>query len=117
MNLTRISKLVVLTLCFTATTASALPLRSRQLACEVQNIDRSDRVLTLNCEKESQSMELIWNDDTWFVHNQEFTNSAALKARTKVRVYYRSPLFGKKFVTRVVWENGPSEKMKPTKKP
>jgi len=99
--------------CMTAADISARAPLSRQLNCEIETIDRDARTLKLLCEKESKPLELVWHDDTWFVHNQHFTNSAALKPSSTVRVYYQSPFFEKKFVTRVVWVNGSGPQSQP----
>src|SRR2546425_1406788 len=92
--------------CLTATDTWAHPPGSRQLVCKIETMDRYTRTLTLDCDKEVKPLDLVWHDDTWFVQNQHFTNSEALKQGLMVRVYYWSPFFGKKFATRVVWANG-----------
>lgn len=49
---------------------------------------------------------LDWTKNTRFIYKRELTNAVALKDGLSVVVYYHSPLFGKPFVTKVVWENG-----------
>jgi len=96
MHIRRVRKtpalLALAAFCFTVADTWARAPRSRQLNCEVETIDRDARTLKLLCEKESKPLELVWHDDTWFVHNQHFTNSAALKPSSTVRVYYQSTI-------------------------
>jgi hypothetical protein len=48
-----------------------------------------------------------WNVSTWpVIHNWHFAPADELKDGTRAVVYYRTPFFGKPFVTKVVWVNG-----------
>jgi hypothetical protein len=50
--------------------------------------------------------ELALTNQTQFVHNWHFAPASELKDGTRAVVYYRTPFFGKPFVTKVVWVNG-----------
>ncbi len=63
-------------------------------------------MLTVLPEKKGRSLTAVWKRDTKFIHNWKLTDSAFLKGGLRACVYYRSPFFGKPFVTRVVWIHG-----------
>jgi hypothetical protein len=44
-----------------------------------------------------------WKPGTSFVRGGEFDRADSLKEGARVCVYYRSPFFGRPFVTKVVW--------------
>jgi hypothetical protein len=69
----------------------------------VQSVDRSNRTLTIKLEGESRPQTFEWNKDTRFLRDWKSTTSAALKAGVAVRIRYHSPIFGKPFVTKVIF--------------
>lgn len=95
----------LITLFFTfASTASARTPPSREWSGVMERIDHDAKTLAVHSEKKSRTFELIWRDRTQFIHSSKFTSLAALKPGTKVCVFYRAPVFGKPFATRVIWE-------------
>ena len=86
--------------------SQARPPRARERTCIVQTIEHESRTMSLRCDKETKPLELVWKKDTKFLKEWKSTDVASLKAGQAVVVYYRSPFFGKKFVTKVVWQNG-----------
>ena len=97
-------KLAALTFCFlTVASANALPPLERESKGVVQSVDRSNRTLTIKLEAESRLQTFEWNKDTRFLRDWKSTTSAALKAGVTVRIRYHSPIFGKPFVTRVIF--------------
>ena len=104
----RLPTIVVVAVAFTfpGANAWARPPLARPLPGVVQSIDRDARTLTVLPSKGKGPVVLVWKNDTRFLHNWRFTNAATLKEGTTAVVYYRAPLFGKPFATKVVWENG-----------
>ena len=97
-------KLAALTFCFlTVASANAMPLLGRESNGVVQSVDRNNRTLTIKTEGESHLQTFEWNKDTRFLRDWKSTTSAALKAGVTVRIRYHSPIFGKPFVTRVIF--------------
>lgn len=84
--------------------------RARELCGAIQMLDPGSHTLTVQSPKRDQPFTLVWKRDTKFIHNWKFTDSTALKERLRACVYYRSPIFGKPFVTRVVWLDGTEQK-------
>ncbi len=84
----------------------ARPPRAREVCGAVQKIDRAAHTLTILPEKKGEPLNVVWKRDTKFIHNWKFANSTLLKEERRACVYYRTPLFGKPFVTKVVWVNG-----------
>lgn len=89
----------------------ARPPRARERHCVIQSIEYQSQRVTLQCGKDTEPLELIWTTDTRFVRNGQFADAATLEAGETVTVYYRSPFFGKKFATKVVWQNGSNDKL------
>jgi hypothetical protein len=88
----------------------ARPPRARELCGVIQAIDPRTQTLTIQSPKRDQSSTFAVKDYTKFIKNWKFTNSGSLKEGQRACVYYRSPLFGKPFVTKVVWTNGQAQK-------
>ena len=93
-------------LCLSSADAWARPPRARESCGVIQAIDPQTHTLTVQSPKRDQPLTVVWKRDTKFIHNWKFTDSAALKEGLRACVYYRSPIFGKPFVTKVVWVNG-----------
>ncbi|MEK7780861.1 MAG: hypothetical protein AAB370_05110 [Verrucomicrobiota bacterium] len=95
--------------------SQARPPRARERQCVIQTIERDSRTMTLQCGKDAKALELVWTKQTKFLQNGTFADVAPLKTNQAVVVYYRSPFFGKKFATKVVWENGSDDKLNKNK--
>ena len=93
-------------ICLSSADTWARPPRARELCGVIQDIDAQTHTLTVQSPKRDQPLTVIWKRDTRFIKNWKFTDSASLKVGLQACVYYRSPLFGKPFVTKVVWVNG-----------
>lgn len=93
-------------LLLSAAEGQARPPRARELCGVIQMIDSASHTLTVQSPKRDEPFTVVWKRDTRFIKNWKFTESAALKEGLRACVYYRSPIFGKPFVTKVVWVNG-----------
>ncbi len=89
----------------TAPSASAVQPRARPAEGKVLFVDGDAQSFVFKPDKK-RPLVLDWTRNTVFVHNRQLTNAVALKPGLSGTVYYRSPLFGKPFVTKVIWENG-----------
>ena len=67
--------------------------------------------MTLQCGKDAKALELVWTKQTAFLQDWKFADAASLRTNQAVVVHYRSPFFGKKFATKVVWKNGSDDKL------
>ena len=84
--------------------------RARELCGVIQAIDAQSHALTIQSPKRDRPLTVVWKRDTGFINNWKFADSASLKEGMRVCIYYRSPLFGKPFVTKVVWVDEQSAK-------
>lgn len=91
--------------------SQARPPRARERQCFIQTIERDSRTMTLQCGKDAKALELVWTKQTTFLQDGKFADAASLKTGQAVAVYYRSPFFGKRFATKVVWKNGSDDKL------
>lgn len=91
--------------CLTAPSASARPPRARPAKGKILLVDRARRSFVFKPD-EKRPLVLDWTKHTRFVHDSQLTNALALKAGLSGTVYYRSPLFGKAYASKIVWENG-----------
>lgn len=91
---------------FAATTASAHTVRSRPACGVVESLDVATRTVRFVPRNGKAPTELALTSQTKFVHNWRFAPAAELKNGTRAVVYYRTPFFGRPFVTKVVWVNG-----------
>ena len=89
----------------TAPSASAKQPRPRPAAGKVLFVDRDTQSFVFKPDKK-RPLVLDWTKHTLFVHNWQLTNAVALREGLAGTVYYHSPLFGKPYVTKIVWENG-----------
>jgi hypothetical protein len=83
--------------------AEARPPRARELCGVIQAIDPQTRTLTIQSPKSESAATFAVKGDTRFIKDWKFTTDTALKAGLRACVYYRSPFFGKPFITKVVW--------------
>lgn len=102
------SLLVFAALCLTATTSWARPPRAQELCGALQVVNRQAQLLTLLPAGNELPVRLAWKPDASLVRNGLFDTPEALQAGARVCVYYRTPFFGRPFVTRVVWHEKPA---------
>ena len=99
-----LSLLVFTALCLTASTSSARPPHARELCGVLQNVDGGAHRLALLPTGSGKPLVVDWKPDTSFIRGGEFDRADSLKEGARVCVYYRSPFFGRPFVTKVVWQ-------------
>lgn len=99
-----LSLLAFTALCLTAATSSARPPRARELCGVLQTVDGGAHRLALLPNGNGKPLDVDWKPDTSFVRGGEFDRADSLKEGARVCVYYRSPFFGRPFVTKVVWQ-------------
>lgn len=99
-----LSALVLTALCLTASTSRGRPPRAREACGVLQNVDGGAHRLALLRNGSGQPFEVDWKPDTSFVRGSQFDRADSLKEGARVCVYYRSPFFGRPFVTKVVWQ-------------
>jgi hypothetical protein len=79
--------------------------RSRELCGVIQSLDAQTGTLTIQSSKRGEPASFAVKRDTRFIKDWKFTDAALVKEGLHACVYYRSPFFGKPFVTKVVWTN------------
>ncbi len=99
----KISALLLILCCCASTEAFARSVRSRELKVIIQTIDRQAHTLTLTGEHGREPRPLAWHADTQFLLDGKSVSAAELRADVSATVYYRTPFFGKPFLTKVVW--------------
>jgi hypothetical protein len=78
----------------------------------IQSLDRKNKILTIRIEGESRLQSFEWNRQAQFVQDGKFATDDALNPGTAVRIRYHSPIFGKPFVTKVIFlKLGPKTKL------
>lgn len=88
-------------------TAEARPPQARELCGVIQAFDPQTRTVTIQSSKRDLPSTFVVKGDTRFIQDWKSTDAASLKAGMRAYVYYRSPFFGKPFVTKVVWTKPP----------
>ena len=101
-----IRELLVAAALIGATDAFAHTTRSRPVEATVESVGLDNRTLTIAPTKGKGPSVLALTRQTKFIHNWKFAPASELKKAAHATVYYRTPFFGKPFVTKVVWENG-----------
>jgi len=91
---------------FLAITASARTVRSRPASGTVEALDTQARTVKISPTSDKAPTELALTRQTKFVHDWHCALASELKPGTRAVVYYRTPFFGRPFVTKVVWVNG-----------
>ncbi len=99
------SALLLTSTVLTPPSAQARPPRARELCGVVQAFDPQMHTVTIQSPKRNRPATLAVKGDTQFIKNWKFTDSDSLKEGLRACVYYRSPFFGKPFVTKIVWTN------------
>ena len=97
--------LALLVIFLTATTSWALSPQSREKCGLIQSIDREHRALTLLPSKSDNALTFVWDKQTRFIHNWKIDSADSLKEGRRLCVYYRSPFFGKPYLTKIVWQD------------
>jgi hypothetical protein len=82
--------------------AKARPPQSRNEQGLIESVDPTARVLQLRRPHRSEPLRLVWNARTRFVAGQHFTNADQLRSGRAAQVWYRTPLFGERFATKIV---------------
>ena len=88
------------------TPASAHTVRARPASGVVETLDVANHSVKFSAKNGKAPTSLALTSRTEFIHNGHFAAPDELKDGTKAVVYYRTPFFGKPFVTRIVWFNG-----------
>ena len=70
----------------------------------IATIDQNARILRVQRYGEAIPLTLVWNSRTIFVEGARVVTAAALTRGTPVKVWYRTPFFGKRFATKIVIE-------------
>ena len=87
--------------------ASTNALAHNVSACEtnavIQSIDFTNRVLNFTHQQGSRFDHLIWKNYTQFLRDGKPVSAKELNAGAHLKVYYRSPFFGKPFATKIIW--------------
>ena len=99
-----ISLLVFTALCLTASASWARPPRAREACGGLQSVDGTAHRLALLAADSAQPLVVDWKPGTSFIRDRQFDRADSLKAGARVCVHYRSPFFGRPFVTSVVWQ-------------
>ncbi|MEQ1862168.1 MAG: hypothetical protein ABMA13_19805 [Chthoniobacteraceae bacterium] len=73
----------------------------------IETIDRDARILRIKPRGEAAPLTLVWNSRTHFVKGTRIVTAAELTKGASVTVWYHTPLFGKRFATKIVIERGP----------
>lgn len=84
----------------------ARPPHARPVEATVESINLEARTLTIAPTTGNGPSVLALTRQTKFIHNWKFAPASELKKAAHATVYYRTPFFGKPFVTRIVWING-----------
>ena len=91
--------------------ASAHTTRSRELCGTIESIDHAQHMLIVLSPKTGQARQFLVRKDTKFLKDWQSADANAAVASSHACVYYRSPFFGKPFITKVVLLNEPTKKM------
>lgn len=100
----------------TTPNAEAHAPHAREAQAVVHAINHDKCALTLSYPQGRGPCELVWYSDTKFLHDRKFVPATELREGTYATVYYHSPLFGKPFVTKVVWVDSMQTREQPMKK-
>ncbi len=89
-----------------STDAWARPPRPREWCGVLEQFDPGARELTVRSSSGGKSLEAVWTKGSRFVRTRNPASVAAQTKEARVCAHYRSPLFGRPFVTKVVWSDG-----------
>ena len=98
--------LILVTMAVLSSTSLARPPQPAQQVGIIEAVDHAARTLRLRQTGEAGSLTLTWNNRTRFIEHDTAATAAALRKGASVRVWYRSPLFGPRWATKVHLEGG-----------
>ena len=106
MRLTKVQGIVFALLFFslTVTTSWAHGPSVRKLSGVVQTIDLSHRQIIFIINKDARTMTFALDRHTRYVRDGYLVTAEALKEGTSALLCYRTPFFGRRILTKVVWE-------------
>ena len=102
-NSLRLAFATVMLLCLSGVDSWGCPPRARELCGVIQAIDPQTHTLTIESPKRDKPLTVVLKRETKFIKNWKFTEQDSLAEGQHACIYYRSPLFGRPFVTKVVW--------------
>jgi hypothetical protein len=79
---------------------------SRPASGVIESLDSGTRTVRFTPATGHAPHELVITRQTKFIHDWQFAAAGEVKPGTKAVIYYRTPFFGKPFITKVVWSNG-----------
>ncbi len=91
---------------FTAWPAAAHTVRSRPASGVIESLDSRTRTMLFTPATGHAPRLLVTTRQTKFINDWQFASAGEVKSGTKAVVYYRTPFFGKPFITKVVWGKG-----------
>lgn len=91
------------TVLFAAMPAAAHTVRSRPSIGTVVSLDAAGHTVGFSPMSGKAPTELALTRQTKFIHDWHFVPASQSKFGTRAVVYYRTPFFGRPFVTKVVW--------------
>lgn len=91
------------TCCFASTNASAHTPHGREAQVVIRYIGPHTRTLTVTFVPDHKLKTLVWNRSTRFMRDGKAASENELKTGTQATIYYRSPFFGKPFITKLAW--------------
>jgi hypothetical protein len=99
----RLCLLLTVGLLLLAAESPGRPPLARQVSGRVVELDRQSQIILVAYAQQAKPLHLEWRERTQFVENGRFSTAGALKAGERIELWYRAPLFGKPFATKVVW--------------
>ncbi len=91
---------------FTAWPAAAHTVLSRPASGVIETLDSGTRTVLFAPTTGQAPRQLVITRQTKFIHDWQFASAGEVKPGTKAVIYYRTPFFGKPFITKVVWGKG-----------
>ena len=101
----RLAAILVAAVIVSAMPAAAHTVRSRPGSGTVEVLDMETRTVKFAPANGKAPTELALTRQTKFIHDWHFAPASELKPGTKAVVHYRTPFFGRPFVTKIVWVN------------
>jgi hypothetical protein len=89
---------------FTVTTSLAHAPSTRELSGVIQTVDLNHRLIVFITDKGARKMIFAVSPQTRYVRDGNFVAAAALPEGTPAQIWYRTPFFGRRILTKVVWE-------------
>lgn len=83
---------------------SARPPQARTEFGTVAAADANARVIRLQLRCTAIPLTLVWNQRTRIFHGADAVSTAHLTLGTPVKVWYRTPIFGERFATKITIE-------------